>query len=251
MRDGYVKAVELAGIGLIEFSHPKGNSLPRTLLAELQSEMETFCKDTHVKVILLKSSGEKTFCAGASFDELLNLKNTEEGIEFFSGFANVINAMRKCPKFVVAKVQGRAVGGGVGLIAASDYVFAHKTASVRLSELSIGIAPFVIAAAVESKIGKAAFMEMTIDTEWKSADWALQKGLYNKVFENIALMEEELRLFLNRLSRYSLSATEEIKKIFWSSAKNWDDLLLKRAELSGKLVLEKEAQSFLAKFKGN
>ncbi len=247
--EGYVKSTEVAGIGIIEFFHPKGNSLPGYLLDELEEKISSCCKNANVKTIYLRSAGEKTFCAGASFDELLAIENFEQAKKFFSGFAKVILAMKNCDKFVVAKAQGKAVGGGVGLLAAADYVYALESASVRLSEITIGIGPFVIAPAVERKIGASAFAEMTIDAEWKTAKWAYEKGLYNKLFANSVDLEDELKLFLNKLTKYSASAVKEIKAAIWRDTEDWEKLLFERAEKSGKLVLEKEAREFLSEFK--
>ena len=248
MEEGYVKSTEVAGIGVIEFYHPKSNSLPGNLLEELERKISELCANDNVKTVYLRSAGNKAFCAGASFDELLSVKTKEEGKKFFGGFARVISAMKNCGKFVTAKAQGKAVGGGVGLLAAADYVFAMNDASVKLSEISIGIGPFVIAPVVERKIGKAAFSEMTIDAEWKSAEWALQKRLFNKVFDDEKEMEEELKEFLNKLASYSSEATAEIKKILWEDSENLDALLLERAEKSGVLVLGNEARKFLDGF---
>ncbi len=249
MKNGYVKSRVEENIGIIEFFHPKGNSLPGNLLSELTTQIKAFCTDNEVKVIILKSAGEKAFCAGASFDELIKISNLEEGKKFFSGFGDVINAMKTCPKFVIASVQGKAVGGGVGIISAADYVIAVNSAMVRLSELTIGIAPFVIASSVEEKIGKAAFMEMTIDTEWKDSNWAYQKGLFTKLTNDYASLQEETLKLANKLSNYSSLAVKEIKNIFWSNNIHREQEITLRAELSGKLVLGKEAREFLDNFK--
>ncbi len=249
MEEGYVKKVISGNTGTIEFYHPKSNSLPSYLLNELNASIKEFCDDDEVKVIILKSAGDKVFCAGASFDELLSLNGFEEAKEFFSGFAKVILTMRNCDKFILTRAQGKAVGGGVGLIAASDYVFAATSASVKLSEISIGIGPFVIAPAVERKIGKSAFAGMTIDAEWKSANWAYEKGLFNKLYENAEKLDEELLAFAEKLSSYSEEATQTVKKIIWEGAGNWEEILFNRAELSGKLALSETTREILSRFK--
>ncbi len=249
MEEGYVKKVISENIGIIEFYHPKSNSLPSNLLNELNASIKEFCNNDEVKVLILKSAGEKVFCAGASFDELLALKSFEEAKEFFSGFAKVILTMKNCGKFILTRVQGKAVGGAVGLIAASDYVFASTSASVKLSEISIGIGPFVIAPAVERKIGKSAFAEMTINAEWKSASWTYEKGLFNKLFDDVKNMDIDLSAFAKRLSSYSNDATQSVKKIIWEGTENWDELLFNRAELSGKLALSETTRRILLQFK--
>ena len=166
----------------VEFGHPASNSFVTDLLLRLTDTLNELSENVDVSVILLKSEGEKAFCAGASFDELLAVSNLEEGKAFFSGFAHVINAMRKCRKVIVGRVQGKTVGGGVGLAAACDYVYSNVEASIKLSELSIGFAPFVIAPAVERKIGTAAMAELSLAaTEWKSAYWAQEKGLFSSL----------------------------------------------------------------------
>ena len=246
--DGFVKSEIKNNVAEITFHHPKSNSLPANLLAELKRAIESFGNNKKVKVIILKSEG-KTFCAGASFDELLTLKSFEESKEFFLGFARVINAMRKSPRLIIAQVHGKTIGGGVGIVAASDYAIASKNADVRLSELSIGIAPFVIGPAVERKIGKSAFAEMSIDTEWKSPEWALSKGLYNKVTEEGENLAHAVNNLAEKLSPYSREAIAELKAVLWENTENWDLLLTERAEKSGKLALTDFTQNLLREFK--
>lgn len=237
-------------IATVEFGHPASNSFTLELLNRLTSELDKLSNDDSVTIILLKSEGEKTFCAGASFDELLQVSNLEEGAVFFSGFANVINAMRRCKKVIVGRVQGKAVGGGVGLISACDYAFAVEGASIKLSELSIGIAPLVIAPAVERKIGTAAISELSLAaTEWKNAYWAQEKGLYARVFENIEDLDKEVDFFTQKLSAYNPSALTEWKQVLWNTTDHWDTLLPERAKITGSLVLSEFAKNALAKFK--
>lgn len=236
-------------IATIEFGHPASNSLPADLLNRLAMEIQSLSNNPSVLVIILKSSGNGAFCAGASFDELLSVSNTEEATQFFSGFANVLNAMRMCSKIIVGRIHGKAVGGGVGIISACDYAFATTESAVKLSELAIGIGPFVIEPAVSRKIGKTATAEMTLDTEWKSAHWANQNGLYNKVLENTTELDQEIAVFSKKLASYNPEALSEIKKIFWEGTENWDTLLYERAKISGKLVLSDFSRKALNQFK--
>ncbi len=237
-------------VAIVEFGHPASNSFVAGLLDRLRNEIEDLSDNEKVTVILLKSEGDSTFCAGASFDELVAISNMEEGKSFFSGFANVINAMRKCAKPIVGRVQGKAVGGGVGLISACDYVFATEAAAIRLSELTIGIAPLVIAPSVERKMGKAALAEMALaPTEWKNAYWAKEKGLFAKVFDDAKTMDKELFFFTEKLASYNPEALREMKKVLWEGSENWDTLLLERAERSGKLALSDNARQALKKYK--
>ncbi len=238
------------GIGTIEFFHPKSNSLPGDVLAELASNITTAGEDKKIKVIILKSAGEKTFCAGASFDELLAITTPENGKKFFSGFANVINAARKCPKFIIGRVQGKAVGGGIGMASATDYCFATKFASVKLSELAIGIGPFVVGPAVERKVGTSAFSAMTINsTKWFDASWAREKGLYTEVFETTEEMDIEVSKLASTLSISNPEAMDGLKKIMWEGTNHWDTLLMERAESSGKLVLSDFTKNAIEKLK--
>jgi len=246
--NGFVKSVIGNRVGRVIFYHPKGNSLPGSLLKDLRKTILDLSENENVKVIILESEG-KAFCAGASFDELLTLTTEEDSKEFFLGFARVINTMRKSPKLIIAKVQGKTVGGGVGLVAASDYAIASADAQVRLSELSIGIAPFVIGPAVVRKIGKSAFTEMSIDTEWKSADWALRKSLFNKVVADKEKLNIEVNALSIKLSEYSSVAMEKLKKISWEGTEDWDVLLTERAEMSGDLSLSKFTKEFLENFR--
>lgn len=238
------------GTATIEFGHPASNSFVTELLVRLADELRKVSSIKDVSVVILKSEGERAFCAGASFDELLAISNPEEGTKFFSGFANVINAMRECAQPIIGRVQGKAVGGGVGLIAACDYVFASEAAAVRLSELSIGIAPLVIAPAVQRKIGIAGFTELAMSPkEWKNAYWAQEKGLYSKVFNSIKEMDKELDYFISAMASYNPEALRAIKKILWEGTTSWSQLLVNRAEVSGKLALMPASKSILNSLK--
>jgi len=237
-------------IATVEFYHPSSNAMPSELLSRLVKTFDELSKNNEVYVIIFKSEKDTTFCAGASFDELMAISNLNEGKKFFSGFANVINAMRKCSKLIIGRVQGKTVGGGVGLAAACDYCFATEKASIKLSEFTIGIGPFVIAPVVERKIGVAALSELTLDaTHWKTAYWAQQKGLFARVFETIKEMDIEVDDLALKLSKYNYEALNEMKKVLWEQTENWDKLLLERAETSGKLVLSEFTKKALLKFK--
>ncbi|MCI2229875.1 enoyl-CoA hydratase/isomerase family protein [Polaribacter sp. MSW13] len=237
-------------IAIIEFGHPASNSFPSELLERLTNELNSISKNDAISVVVLKSEGEKAFCAGASFDELIAISNLEEGKQFFAGFANVINAMRTCGKLIVGRVQGKAVGGGVGLAAACDYVLATESAAIKLSEFTIGIGPFVIAPAVERKIGVAALSELTLDaTNWKSAYWAKEKGLFARVFEDIKTLDTEVEILSEKLASYNPQAIAEMKKVLWKGTGNWNDLLAERAAISGELVLSDFTKKALEKFK--
>ncbi len=237
-------------VATVEFYHPASNSFPGELLNRLTKTFIELSSNEDIQVIILKSEKDKTFCAGASFDELLSISTFEEGKQFFLGFAKVINAMRTCSKIIIGRVQGKAVGGGVGLAAACDYCIATERASIKLSELSIGIGPFVIAPVVERKMGEAALKELALDaTSWQNAYWAKQKGLYAKVFVSIKDMDKEVEYLALKLSNYNPEALKEMKKVFWEGTENWGGLLEKRAEISGKLVLSEFTKSALQKFK--
>jgi len=248
--EAFVKSEIKNGIGYITFFHPQSNSMPGTQLRNLAVEVEKLGKDVNAKVIVLQSEGEKAFCAGASFDELIAIKDLETGLKFFSGFAAVINAMRKAPKFVIARLQGKAVGGGVGIASAADYTFATKYASVKLSELAIGIGPFVVGPAVERKVGTSAFCQLTINaTEWQSAQWAKEKGLYAELFDNAAEMDKGIEVLATKLATSNPEAMLMLKKVTWQGTENWDELLIERAGMSGKLVLSEFTINAINKFK--
>ncbi|WP_298478540.1 enoyl-CoA hydratase/isomerase family protein [uncultured Maribacter sp.] len=237
-------------IATIEFGHPASNSFTAELLQRLTKTLKELSSNNTVSVIVLKSEGERAFCAGASFNELTAVSDLSEGKVFFSGFANVINAMRSCSKVIIGRIQGKAVGGGVGIAAACDYVFASEGASIKLSELSIGIAPLVIAPAVAHRIGKAALGELSLaPTEWKTAYWAQQKGLFAKVFRDINEMDKELDFYTNQLAQYNTEALEAWKKVLWEGTDHWDTLLLDRAAITGQLVLSDATKQALRKFK--
>ncbi len=238
------------GIATIEFGHPLSNSLPGKILNLLAKTITDVGADDNVKVIVLKSAGERAFCAGASFDELISINDLETGKEFFSGFANVINACRKCPKLIIGRVQGKAVGGGVGVASAVDYCFATKHAAVKLSELAVGIGPFVVGPAVERKIGMSAMSQLTINaTEWKSAEWAREKSLYADVYDTVEEMDEAVYGLAEKLANSNPEAIAKLKKIFWEGTETWDNLLKVRAAMSGELVLSDFTKEAINSFK--
>ena len=237
-------------VATVEFHHPASNSLPSKLLAELSECFKKLSINEDISVIVLRSDGEKTFCAGASFDELLIIENKEEGKEFFMGFANVINAMRKCHKPIIGRIQGRAVGGGVGLIAACDIAFATDRAGVKLSELSIGIGPFVIAPAIERKIGVSGLATLSLNpSQWQNAYWGQKSGLYADVYDSLETLDKKVSELSEDLSKSNPDALKEMKKVLWENTDHWDQLLGERAEKSGALVLSDFAKKALQKFK--
>lgn len=238
------------GIATISFYHPSHNSMPGHLLKELADVITDAGKVDDILVIILKSQGDKTFCAGASFDELIAIEDQKHGKKFFMGFANVINAMRKCPKFIIGRVQGKAVGGGIGIASATDYCFATRNAAIKLSELAVGIGPFVVGPAVERKMGLSAMSQLTINaTEFHSAEWAQQKGLYAALFDNTVDMDNAIQALCKHLTQSNPEAMRMLKKVFWEGTDEWDELLEKRAEKSGKLVLSEFTRNSIEKFK--
>lgn len=250
MAQAYVKSEFHHGITYVEFFHPQSNSLPGKILEELAQLIHGAGNDVETKVIVLRSAGERAFCAGASFDELVAIQNKEQGLEFFSGFAHVINAIRICPKLVIGRIHGKCVGGGVGLAAAVDYAIATQAAEVKLSELAVGIGPFVVGPAVERKIGTSAFLQLAIDAgSWRSAEWARKRGLFAELYETTEEMDEALRRLTGTLVHSSPEAMAEMKKIFWKGTEHWDKLLPERAAISGRLVLSDFTKHAIEKFK--
>ncbi|MCO6464900.1 MAG: enoyl-CoA hydratase/isomerase family protein [Saprospiraceae bacterium] len=249
MSSGYIRSQYSNRVTTIEFFHPAQNSLPGDLLRQLAHEIEIAGKDEKTMLILLRSGGDRTYCAGASFTELTAIEDFDTGKTFFMGFANVINAIRRCSKIVIGRIHGKAVGGGVGLAAACDYAMANKYASVRLSELAVGIGPFVIGPAVERKIGLSAFSQMALNaTEWQTAAWAKQKGLFTEVFESTEQLDAYIDHFMAELITKSPEALGQLKKIFWDGTEHWEQLLEERAEMSGKLILSDFAKNAIRAF---
>lgn len=247
--EGGVEAKVEGGVARITFQHPKSNSLPGSVLSELAKTIEEKGADPEAKVLVLQSEGEKAFCAGASFDELVSIKNEKQGKEFFMGFARVINAARECPKLIIGRVQGKAVGGGVGMAAATDYCLATEAAHIKLSELAIGIGPFVVGPAVERKLGRGNFAAMSIDTDWKDASWAREKGLYTELYSSIEELDEAVDAMAEKLAAFNPDAMEDLKRIFWQGTEDWDYLLEERAEQSGRLVLSEYTKKAIEAFK--
>jgi len=250
VKEGYVKSELHKGVATIEFFHPQSNSLPGAMLDTLAKEIHAAGNDEDTQVILIRSEGERTFCAGASFDELVAIKNDKQGQQFFSGFAHVINAIRIAPKFVIGRIHGKCVGGGVGIAAACDYAIAVEGADVKLSELAVGIGPFVIGPAVERKVGTSVFSQLAIDaTMWRNADWARRKGLYAELHPDLESMDESIHRLCETLAHFSPEAMLEMKKVLWKGTEHWDHLLIERAAISGRLVLTSFAKNAIEKFK--
>ena len=250
MMPPYVKQNNQNAVATIEFFHPAQNSLPADMLKKLADCIATAGGDHEVKVIVLKSGGERTFCAGASFEELVKINDAETGERFFSGFADVINAMRKCPKFIIGRVQGKTVGGGVGLAAATDYCLATKYAAIKLSELNIGLGPFVVGPVIERKIGVSAMAKIAIDTgSFHEAEWVRQKGLYMQVLDSIEALDYAVQAVAENLAGCNPEAMREMKRVFWQGTEHWDELLAQRAAISGRLVLSDFTKEALKKFR--
>lgn len=250
MEEAYVKLKNKNGIGTIEFFHPAQNSLPGRLLSELARTIYAAGENDNIKVIVLKSGGDRTFCAGASFNELVDIEDEETGRVFFSGFANVINTMRKCPKFIIGRIQGKTVGGGVGLAAATDYCMATKFAEIKLSELNVGIGPFVVGPAVQRKLGLSGMSQIAMDANtFYSAEWARQKGLYTQVFDSTEALDAAVKTFAENMLTYNPKAMSEMKTMFWRGTEDWDQLLLQRAKTSGRLVLSEFTKEKLKEYK--
>ncbi len=237
-------------IGTIEFYHPKGNSLPGAILRELAQTIRDAGENDDIRVLVIQSRGDGAFCAGASFDELIAIDDYDTGKEFFMGFALVLNAMRTCPKLIIVRVHGKTVGGGVGIAAAGDYTFAEEKADIKLSELALGIGPFVVGPAVERKVGKSAFSALSIDaTNWYDAEWALENGLFNKIFDSTYDLDQAVRALAQELAKSSPEAMKNLKAVLWKGTEDWDLLLEQRAEISGRLVLSDFTKNFIRKFK--
>jgi methylglutaconyl-CoA hydratase len=250
MENAYVKSSTHNGLCSIEFFHPQSNSLPAKLLMELATAIQHAGQDPTCRILLLRSAGHKAFCAGASFDELAAIQNEKEGLAFFSGFAHVLNAMRCCGKIIVGRIHGKCVGGGVGLAAAVDYAVAQEEAAVKLSELAVGIGPFVVGPAVERKIGTAAFSQLALDaTGWRSASWAHEKGLYAELYADTTGLDEGVTRIVTKLLQSNEAALLELKKVFWQNTSHWEQLLFERAAISGKLITSQASKQAIAAFK--
>lgn len=247
-KDGNVQVQIKDAVATVVFSHPRSNSLPSALLRRMAQEITQVSINSGIKAIVLRSEGDKAFCAGASFDEMKAVKDAPSGREFFGGFAQVILAMTRAPQFVVTRVQGKVTGGGVGLIAASDYCVAVRAASLKLSELAIGLGPFVIGPAVERRVGRGPFAAMSIDADWRTAEWAERHGLYARVFDDAKDMDAALAALLEFLSAANPEAIRQLKKVLWADTEHWDKLLEQRAGISGALSLSAHTRAALEKF---
>lgn len=248
--EAYVRSATKGKIAEVEFFHPAGNSLPSYMLKDLTTSFEKIAQQKEIHVIVLKSGGDKAFCGGASFDELIQIENIEQGRHFFSGFANLINAMRKAPQIIIGRIHGKTVGGGIGLACACDYTIGSRQAQLKLSELAVGIGPFVVGPAIERKAGISALSEMALEpASWKSAEWAFHKGIFQFLANDISELNEKTDALSLQLTEYNPDALIELKKIFWQNTDHWDTLLIQRAEISGQLVLGDFVKSFIQKFK--
>ncbi|HEU5217680.1 MAG TPA: enoyl-CoA hydratase/isomerase family protein [Gemmatimonadales bacterium] len=244
---GTVRVQMMGGVATIRFGHPKSNSLPRALLARLAEAITGAGADPDTRVIVLRSDGAGAFCAGASFDEFKAVTDVASGKRFFSGFAQVILAMIRCPQFVVTRVHGKTAGGGIGLVAASDYALATTDATLKLSEMAVGIGPFVVGPVIEKKIGLAAYSALAVDADWRSAEWAQTVGLYSEVLDTTPALDYRIEEFARKLAGYNPEAVRRLKEIFWAGTEDWDLLLESRAEISGTLVLSEYTKQAIAK----
>lgn len=248
--EAFVETLIENHIATITFFHPQSNSLPGEVLRTLANHIHTAGKEKDVHVIVLKSEGEKVFCAGASFDELAAIYDEASGLEFFSGFAKVINAMRTCGKIVIARIQGKCVGGGVGIAAAADYSIAVQQSAIKLSELAVGIGPFVVGPAIERKIGTGAFTQLALDAHrWRDAAWARRNNLFAEVYDDAAALDQAVSALANQLAKSSQEALHQLKQVFWEGTNHWDELLLERAAMSGRLILSDFSKQFITNFK--
>ncbi len=247
---GYVRTELNDNIATITFSHPAHNSLPGHLLKELSQSIRSLEDKDDIHVLILKSDGNRTFCAGASFDELTAVSNPEEGKKFFMGFAQVIEACRNSSKVIIGRIQGKAVGGGVGLISAVDYAIANEYASIRLSELKLGLGPFVIGPAVKRKIGNRLYAQLALTpSDWKSAQWAQTNHLYDEIFTTTEEVDERVASLSTELASYNPEALKSLKQVIWRGTEEWPSLLLHQAEISGKLILSEYTKNAIAAFK--
>jgi methylglutaconyl-CoA hydratase len=246
---GHVATSLAQGVGTISFSHPKGNSLPGALLRRLADGVDELGKDPAARVIVVRSEGSGAFCAGASFDELTSIADAEQGERFFSGFAEVILAMTRAPKLVLVRVHGRTAGGGVGIAAAGDYTFATGAASAKLSELAVGIGPFVVGPVIERRIGRGPYAAMSVDADWRDADWCERHGLYARVFDDEAALDAALDALALTLASSNPDAMTALKRVFWEGTTHWETLLAERARMSGALVLSEYTRNAIAKFR--
>ena len=247
-KEGSAKCYLEAGVATVAFSHPKGNSLPASLLRGIADAIDAVATEPDAAVVVLRSDGGGTFCAGASFDELKSIKSEAEGTEFFSGFARVILAMRRCPKLIIARVQGKTVGGGVGLVAAADYVFALPNAQIRLSELALGIGPFVVGPVIERRIGRSAFAALAIDGEWRDAHWCERHGLFTRLIDTESALDSVMKATTTRLAAANPAAMRQLKRVLWEGTDSWDTLLYERAAMSGRLVLSEHTKRAIESF---
>ena len=250
LKEGVSLSVDDRGVAYLTFAHPRSNSLPGAVLADLAASVRELGQRSDVKVVVLGSAGDRAFCAGASFDELVAISDEEAGLAFFMGFAHVINALRSIPQLVIGRVQGKAVGGGVGVAAATDYCLATQHAAIKLSELAVGIGPFVVGPAVERKLGVSAMSQLSIDaSSWRSAQWACARGLYAEVLDDVAALDEAVDGLAGRLASSNPDAMSALKQVFWSGTERWDTLLAERAAISGRLVLSDFTREAIQRFK--
>ena len=250
LKEGVSLSVDDRGVAYLTFAHPRSNSLPGAVLADLAATVRELVQRSAVKVVVLGSAGDRAFCAGASFDELVAISDEEAGLAFFMGFAHVINALRSIPQLVIGRVQGKAVGGGVGVAAATDYCLATQHAAIKLSELAVGIGPFVVGPAVERKLGVSAMSQLSIDaSSWRSAQWACARGLYAEVLDDVAALDEAVDALAGRLASSNPDAMSALKQVFWSGTERWDTLLAERAAISGRLVLSDFTREAIQRFK--
>ena len=164
------------------------NAFDETLIADVTACFARLSEDAEVRAIVLRGAGE-SFCAGADLHWMGRMAgySQEENRADADALQRMFDVIATCPKPTIARVQGGAIGGGVGLVAVCDVVIAAPEAKFALSEVRLGLVPAVIAPYVLQKIGMGAARALFVTGERFNAEEALRIGLVQQVVAAIEL----------------------------------------------------------------
>ena len=190
------------------------NAFDETMIAELTEVFETLGSAESTRVVVLGAEG-RAFCAGADLRwmERASANTQEANLADARRFAHMMHVIQACAKPVIARVQGAAFGGGVGLCCACDIVIAAPQARFAVSEARFGILPSVIGPYLNNAIGKRHALRLALTAETIDAVRAEQIGLVHQI-EEIGQLDAAIERIIVQLLGNGPEALGEIKRLF-------------------------------------
>ena len=204
-----------AGVAQITMARPNVfNAFDETMVGELDEAFDQLIADSAVRVIVLAGEG-KHFSAGADLQwtQRASTATLEWNLADARRFAGMFSKIETCPKPTVARVNGAALGGGVGLLCACDIAIASDNASFSVSEAKFGIIPSVIGPYVTNAVGKRHARRLALTTTRIKADEALRMGLVHQV-TSLDELDAAVDATVTELLAGGPQAQREIKELF-------------------------------------